>query len=340
MRDGADDACRFAGRMDEVVDQHVDRIDGIAPEPGDIAERSALAELAFLADDSRQTRELLRHPLVSFDHFVEDVGHATRDAGPVQRQADGEVAALQPIESAENDGHFADGSNGALDFRHGASPIADLAIRHVKRRLRACVDGAQNIAELEEFQCGRRQFAFSNACKTYNAREMVARALGRQMRRAARASPENDNSYRQSTTPRAREPVGALDVRMDFGVGRLPVPSMRIHIPPLLPPYIVLALVITLCRGVAVARTGAPRRDHAADGCRRAERRDRQGPRDLLAAVNDIETSGRGYALTADESYLEPFERARRRVPALLSGFATRCATTRWSSHSSRISCR
>ena len=78
LRDGADHARRFAGRMDEVVDQHVDRIDRIAPEPGDVAERSALAELAFLADDSRQTRELLRHPLVSFDHFVEDVRHATR----------------------------------------------------------------------------------------------------------------------------------------------------------------------------------------------------------------------------------------------------------------------
>ena len=41
---------------------------------------------------------------------------------------------------------------------------------------------------------------------------------------------------------------------------------------------------------------------------------------DLLAAVNDIENAGRGFALTADESYLEPFERGRRRVPALLSG--------------------
>ncbi len=93
---------------------------------------------------------------------------------------------------------------------------------------------------------------------------------------------------------------------------------MRFRIPPFLPPYAVLLLVITYAVGalwLGLARLDAITQLTDA----RAERRDREGPQGLLAAVTDIETAGRGYALTADESYLEPFERARRRVPLLLS---------------------
>jgi hypothetical protein len=52
LRNGADHARRFTGGMHEVVDQLIDRVDRIAPEPGHVAERAALAELAFLADDA------------------------------------------------------------------------------------------------------------------------------------------------------------------------------------------------------------------------------------------------------------------------------------------------
>lgn len=94
---------------------------------------------------------------------------------------------------------------------------------------------------------------------------------------------------------------------------------MRIRIPPLLPPYIVLALVITYAVGslwLGLARLDAITQltDAAAQNAATAN-----DLNDLLAAVNDIENAGRGFALTADESYLEPFERGRRRVPALLS---------------------
>lgn len=94
---------------------------------------------------------------------------------------------------------------------------------------------------------------------------------------------------------------------------------MRIRIPPLLPPYIVLALVITYAVGslwLGLARLDAITQltDAAAQNAATAK-----DLNDLLAAVNDIENAGRGFALTADESYLEPFERGRRRVPALLS---------------------
>jgi len=94
---------------------------------------------------------------------------------------------------------------------------------------------------------------------------------------------------------------------------------MRIRIPPLLPPYIVLALVITYAVGslwLGLARIDAITQLTEAAAENAATAKDLN---DLLAAVNDIENAGRGYALTADESYLEPFERGRRRVPALLS---------------------
>ncbi len=39
----------------------------------------------------------------------------------------------------------------------------------------------------------------------------------------------------------------------------------------------------------------------------------------LVAAINDMETAGRGFVITGDESFVEQFERGRRRAPALLS---------------------
>ena len=87
LRDRADHARGFAGRMHEVVDQLVDRVDRVAPEAGDVAERAALAELSLLADDVRQALELVRHPLVALDDLVERVGDASGHAGPFDRQA-------------------------------------------------------------------------------------------------------------------------------------------------------------------------------------------------------------------------------------------------------------
>jgi CHASE3 domain sensor protein len=95
---------------------------------------------------------------------------------------------------------------------------------------------------------------------------------------------------------------------------------MRFHIPPFLPPYAVLLLVVTYAVGalwLGLERVEAITRlsDAASQNTETAK-----DLKDLLAAVTDIETAGRGYALTAEDSYLEPFERARRRVPVLLSG--------------------
>ena len=95
---------------------------------------------------------------------------------------------------------------------------------------------------------------------------------------------------------------------------------MRLRIPPFLPPYAVLLLVVTYAVGalwLGLERVEAITRlsDAAQQNAETAK-----DLKDLLSAVTDIETAGRGYALTADETYLEPFERARRRVPVLLSG--------------------
>jgi CHASE3 domain sensor protein len=112
---------------------------------------------------------------------------------------------------------------------------------------------------------------------------------------------------------------------------------MRFRIPPFLPPYAVLLLVVTYAVAalwLGLARVDAITRvsDAASQNYETAK-----DLKDLMAAVADMETAGRGYVLTADESYLEPFTRASGRVTLLICG--TRCATTTWNWRSSRISC-
>ena len=65
-----------------------------APEAGDVAERGALFELAFLADDAREARQLLLLARVELDHVVEGVGDLAAKAWPIERQPDGSIALL------------------------------------------------------------------------------------------------------------------------------------------------------------------------------------------------------------------------------------------------------
>jgi len=96
--------------MDEVVDQQIDGVDRIAPEAGDIAQRSALPELPFLADDAAQAPQLMRHALVAYDHFVERVGHAAGNAIPFRRQPDCGVSSLERVQRSQDDGQFVRGT--------------------------------------------------------------------------------------------------------------------------------------------------------------------------------------------------------------------------------------
>ena len=94
---------------------------------------------------------------------------------------------------------------------------------------------------------------------------------------------------------------------------------MRFRIPPFLPPYAVLLMVVAYALGslwLGLARFDAITRLTESAAQRAATLYDLQ---ELLHAVNEIEAAGRGFALTADDSYVEPFERERRRVPLLLS---------------------
>ena len=91
----ADHAGRFAGRMHQVVDQLVDRFDRLFPEAIDLAQRQALAQLAFLADDAAESRQLAGHALIELDDVVERVGHLAGHAGPVERQTGPAAALLQ-----------------------------------------------------------------------------------------------------------------------------------------------------------------------------------------------------------------------------------------------------
>ncbi len=52
-------------------------------------------DLALLADDPADPLELLGHPLVQLDDFVERIGDLAGDARPVEGQPHGEVTLLQ-----------------------------------------------------------------------------------------------------------------------------------------------------------------------------------------------------------------------------------------------------
>ena len=101
LGDGADHAGDFRGRLDHVLDQLVDGADGGFPAAARILDASALADLAFLADDLGKTLELLRHLLVEGDDFVEEAGDFAVDAVDLFGQANTEIAAAQRSERAD-----------------------------------------------------------------------------------------------------------------------------------------------------------------------------------------------------------------------------------------------
>ncbi len=90
--------------MDQVVDEDVDRVDGSGPRPADVAERSALGDLALAADHAPQALQLARHALVQLDDVVERVGDLAGDARPLHRQPGREVALFQGVEGLQERG--------------------------------------------------------------------------------------------------------------------------------------------------------------------------------------------------------------------------------------------
>jgi CHASE3 domain sensor protein len=94
---------------------------------------------------------------------------------------------------------------------------------------------------------------------------------------------------------------------------------VKIRIPPFLPAHTIL--VLALAYAAASLWLGLNRLESIAaiadSGTQSAATV--QGLEGLLIDVGDIETAARGYMLTGDERYLEPFDRGRRNVPGLLS---------------------
>ncbi len=99
--DGADHALHLVAGLDEVLDQAVDRLDAVAPHLVGSLERDALGELALLADDAADAFELGTERLVGADDVVELIGDLAADAGPVDRHAGAEVAALDVAEDLQ-----------------------------------------------------------------------------------------------------------------------------------------------------------------------------------------------------------------------------------------------
>ena len=97
---------------------------------------------------------------------------------------------------------------------------------------------------------------------------------------------------------------------------RLPA---RLRVPPFLPAYTVLAIVVAYAVAslwLGLARLDAIIRFVESGALAAATMHDLEA---LQNATNDIEAGSRGFALTADESYLELFERGQRNVPRLLA---------------------
>src|SRR6185369_17179542 len=90
-----DYARSFAGRMDQIVDQLVDRLYGLFPEAIDFAERQPLTELSLFTYDAAQAAELTGHFFIQLDDVVEGVGNFTRDSRPIERQTSATAPLLQ-----------------------------------------------------------------------------------------------------------------------------------------------------------------------------------------------------------------------------------------------------
>ena len=95
---------------------------------------------------------------------------------------------------------------------------------------------------------------------------------------------------------------------------------MRFRIPPLLPPYAVLVLVITYAIGALWLGSATSRRDHATDRSGRTGMPKRPTTSTPWSRPSTTwKPRAAALCITGDESFVEQFERGRRRAPALLS---------------------
>ena len=103
LRDRADDARHFSGRLHKVGDQTVHRLHaGGITALGDTSR--TLRNLAFFADRVADARKFFGHLFVLPKNFVQRVVNFSADAGAVRWQAHGKVAALERNERVQQFG--------------------------------------------------------------------------------------------------------------------------------------------------------------------------------------------------------------------------------------------
>ena len=81
LRHGSDHARHFRGRLNEIGDQGVNRIDACRPGAGRQGKGSALFDAAFFAHDGADAIELFRHSLVNIDDFIQRIVKFAGESG-------------------------------------------------------------------------------------------------------------------------------------------------------------------------------------------------------------------------------------------------------------------
>ncbi len=102
LRHVADDPRDLRGRLHEVSDKRVQRVDRLCPAAPGAGQRCALAHIAALADDGADALDLGSEPLVLIDDLVEGVVDLRGGTAPIGRHTRGEIAALVLCQDVEH----------------------------------------------------------------------------------------------------------------------------------------------------------------------------------------------------------------------------------------------
>ena len=92
LGDGADDARDLDGRLHEVADQGVHRIDAFAPAAARRRQVAAFADLALFADHLGEPVEFSGQALIEVGDVIERFGDFAVEAGQVEGETDGKIA--------------------------------------------------------------------------------------------------------------------------------------------------------------------------------------------------------------------------------------------------------
>ena len=122
---GPDHAGDLAGRLHQVADQAVHRVERGGPRPAGPAELGPLGDPAFLAHRDAHAVELVRHLLVELDDLVQRVRHLPGEPGLGGPDPNGEISLADGGEDGE---HLGEIENLGVGRRVGGSAASGSAI--------------------------------------------------------------------------------------------------------------------------------------------------------------------------------------------------------------------